>query len=375
MSSILRELHILLSQDHPLVAPTFTVEKSNSSKNKSSTVLHLLVSLILSIHNVGRKKKRSGVPSSCAEHAPHAGEATKAAFQFVSQLMHHSAKAQQPYNSHLFPAIVVFCMWLASYPDLIEQIRVNEEGDRLQCTFWREACVLLSRCLNGDGQGCLEHKPALSLGKTSDKPVGTLLWEDYELQGLLPLRYLESMETIVDISVVLKGGNIPSQPDCLLRVQRLIKALKSLSCLYKVDSSDFDLIITVNRSSFGCTSRPFERHECPQLSGGSERSADDVMEVTTQGPQIAHKNVERSLLSQSKDASFSKVELNSPTSVATDTVRLSNEKSTSVAGAVMDERSDFLGFQEHGGPSCSKITLQLSGTFFLLRTESFLPIL
>lgn len=380
MTSILRESHILLSQDHPLVAPTFTTEKSNSSKNQSSTVLHLLVSLILSVHNVGHIKRKSDLPSSCAEHAPLAGEATKAAFQFVSQLMHHSAKAQQPYSSHLFPGIVVFCMWLASYPDLVEQIQVNEEGDRLQCTFWREACVLLSRCLNVDSLGCLEHNPALSLEKTSDKPVVTLLWEDYELQGLVPLRYLESMETIMDVSVVLKAGTIPSQPDCLLRVQRLIKALKSLSCLFKVDSPDFDLLITVNRSSFGCTSRPFERHECPQFSGGSQRSADDVMEVRTQGPQIAHKNVERSLLSQSKDSLFMKVIPNSPTSlhplndcsIATETVRLSNERNTSVAEAVTDERSNFLSFQENGGPSCSKVTLHLSGMLFLLRTEPFL---
>lgn len=240
--------------------------------------------------------------------------------------------------------------------------------------------MLLSRCLNVDSLGCLEHNPALSLEKTSDKPVVTLLWEDYELQGLVPLRYLESMETIMDVSVVLKAGTIPSQPDCLLRVQRLIKALKSLSCLFKVDSPDFDLLITVNRSSFGCTSRPFERHECPQFSGGSQRSADDVMEVRTQGPQIAHKNVERSLLSQSKDSLFMKVIPNSPTSlhplndcsIATETVRLSNERNTSVAEAVTDERSNFLSFQENGGPSCSKVTLHLSGMLFLLRTEPFL---
>lgn len=308
LSLTLRESDILLAHDYSLVASTRALEKSNSAKGQALGVLQLVVTIILSIHNAGNKKKRDQSAIARSEQSPHVGQATMAAFRFISQLMHHTARAEHPVNSILFPAAVMFCKWLASRPDLIEQIRADEECERVQCSFWKEACILLSRCLKQTGidEKLEDDSPSI----TTSHEEGLFrrpLWEDQELQGLVPLAFSQFKDMALGRTLLPTGGHT-SDLENLLRLQRLIRAMKSLSCLFKVDSPDFDLIDTVRKSTFavcGCK----REHTCKQqqnsqISEGSERLADGFGEEITQGPHVANRDDEGQLSRQWKSLHF-----------------------------------------------------------------------
>jgi len=175
---------------------------------------------------------------------------------------------------------------------------VDEDMDKVQCSFWKEACVLLSRCLkqidaNGNVKSSIQE-----LDEEHSKSPHVILWEDQELQGFVLFASLELM-----LLVSLKGSKVfkscwrslethfqsvgSSKLDVHVRVYRLIKAMRSLSLQFKVDSPDFDLVSVVKRhtcvGSFGsqrCLSKGCQE---PQLSKDSERLAsNEHREMKTQ---------------------------------------------------------------------------------------------
>ena len=308
LSLTLRESDILLAHDYSLVVSTLALEKSNSAMGQALGVLQLVVTIILSIHNAGNKKMRNQSAVTGSDQSLHVGQATMAAFRFISQLMHHTARAEHPVNSILFPAAVMFCKWLASRPDLIEQIRADEECERIQCSFWKEACILLSRCLKQTGmdENLEDDSPSL----TSSHEEGLFrrpLWEDQELQGLVPLACSQFKDMALGRALLPRGGHT-SDLENLVRLRRLIRAMKSLSCQFKVDSPDFDLIDSVRKSTFavcGCNSKhTCKQQQVSQISEGSERLGDGFGEEITQGPHVAKRNGEGQLSSHRENLHF-----------------------------------------------------------------------
>ncbi len=138
-----------------------------------------------------------------------------------------------------------------------------------------------------------------------------ILWEDQELQGFVLFASPELM-----LLVSLKGREVfkscwrslethsqsvgSSKLDVHVRVYRLIKAMRSLSLQFKVDSPDFDLVSVVNRHtcvgsfvSQRCLSKACQE---PQLSKDSERLAsNEHREVRTQAPQLVNGMARNSL--------------------------------------------------------------------------------
>jgi hypothetical protein len=308
---VLHELQQLLAQNATLVNGALMLEKSKLSGGEALGVLQLVVTLIFSVHYLGHSHKKHHPLPVSLDHVSFVRQATIAAIRFISQLMHHAAKAEQPANSSLFPAVVIFCRWFANQSEIIAQIIVDEDTDKVQCSFWKEACVLLSRCLkqidaDGNVEGGIQE-----LDEDHSKSPQVILWEDQELQGFVLFASPELM-----LPVSLKGPEVfkscwrsletrsqsvgSSKLDVHVRVYRLIKAMRSLSLQFKVDSPDFDLVGVVKRhtsvGSFGtqrCLSKGCQE---PQLSKDSERLAsNEHREVRTQALQLVNEMAQNSL--------------------------------------------------------------------------------
>ncbi|KAH9536690.1 hypothetical protein CY35_16G013600 [Sphagnum magellanicum] len=236
---VLHELQQLLGQNATLVNRALMLEKSKLSGGEALGVLQLVVTLIFSVHYLGHSHKKHHPLPVSLEHVSFVRQATIAAIRFISQLMHHAAKAEQPANSSLFPAVVIFCQWFANQSDLIAQIIVDEDSDKVQCSFWKEACVLLSRCLkqidaDGNVEGSIQE-----LDEDHSKSPQVILWEDQELQGFVLFASPELM-----LPVSLKGPEAfkscrrseethsqsvgSSKLDVHVRVYRLIKAMREV---------------------------------------------------------------------------------------------------------------------------------------------------
>lgn len=300
---VLQEAQLLLSQDNMLITSSFTLEKSNPFKNQAFSVMQLVVLLILSIHNAGPKKERSSRISQGLEMSPFVMQAVIFAFQFMTVVLQHCARTEEPCCSHLFPAVVVFCSWLSSYPDFCQQIQGDEECDKWQCSFGREACTLLSKCMQQVGMAKNHDNDSIAYSeKDGHHGTETVLWEDKELIGIVPLKYLETSETATKSSLLAKSALNVAESACVMRVERLMKALTFLSSVLKLDSSELDAIasLQVCKSPFGWASMrtsPSERIKCTQSSGGSVRTADGSMQLKTQGPSIVQRSIEISLSS------------------------------------------------------------------------------
>lgn len=298
---MLREAQLLLSQDNMLITSSFTLEKSNPFKNQAFSVMQLVVLLILSLHNVGPKKEKSSRSSDGPEISPSVMQAIIFAFQFMTVVLRHCTRTEEPCCSHLFPAVVVFCNWLSSYPDFCQQIQGDEECDKLQCSFGKEACMLLSKCMQQVGMAKNHDNDSIAYSeKEGHHGTETVLWEDKELFGIVPLKHLETSEIGMKLSVLAKSAHNAAESACVVRVERLMKALTFLSSVLKLDSSELDAIAAVSKSPFGWASMrasPSERIKCSQSSGGSVRTGDGSMELRTQGPCIVQRSIEITLSS------------------------------------------------------------------------------
>ncbi|KAG0568349.1 hypothetical protein KC19_6G013100 [Ceratodon purpureus] len=297
---VLGEAQLLLSQDNMLITSSFTLEKSNPCKNQAFSVMQLVVLLILSIHNVGPKKDKSCRNSDGPEISYFVMQAIIFSFQFMTIVVQHCTRAEELCCSHLFPAVGVFCNWLANYPNLVQQIQGDEECDKLLCSFGKEACLLLAKCLQHVGTAKNHDYDCIAYSEKEGHGTETALWEDKELYGIVPLKYLETSEIAMRTSVLAKSGQNTPDSACVVRVERLMKALTSLSSVFKLDSSELDAIASVSKSSFGWASlraSPSEKIRCSQSSGGSVRTGDGSMELKTQGPCIVQRSIEISLSS------------------------------------------------------------------------------
>lgn len=260
--------------------------------------MQLVVLLILAIHDVG---PRGGRNSDGPEMSPFVIQAIIFTFQFMTVVLQHCTRTDEPCCSHLFPAVVVFCNWLSSYPDFCQQIQGDEEFDKLQCSFGKEACMLLSKCMQQVGIAKNHDYDSIACSeKEGHHGTETVLWEDKELYGIVPLKYSETSEMAMKLSVFAKAAHNVAESACVVRVERLMKALTFLSSVLKLDSSELDAIAAVCKSPFSWASMrasPSERIKCSQSSGGSVRTADGSMELKTQGPCIVQRSIEINLSS------------------------------------------------------------------------------
>lgn len=295
-SLVLREAQLLLSQDNTLITSSFTLEKSNRFKNQAFSVVQLIVLLIFSVHSIGSKRDKSSRNMDRLEMSPVVMQATTFAFQFMTVALQHCTRTEEPCCSSLFPAVVVFCNWLSNYPDFCQQIQGDEECGKLQCSFVKEVCVLLSKCVQQIGTARnLDNDSIAFSEKEGLHGNETVLWEDKELCGIGPLKYSETSETASKLSVVTKNAHNVADSACVVRVERLLKALTFLGSVLKLDSSVHDAIAAVGKSPFGWASMratPSELVRCSQSSGGSVRTGDGSMELRTQGPFIMQRSTE-----------------------------------------------------------------------------------
>jgi len=307
---VIREAQLLFSQDNMPITSSFTLEKTNPFKNQAFSVMQLVVLLILSVHNVGPKKDKSSRNSNGPEMSPFVMQAIIFAFQFMTVVLQHCTRTEEPCCSHLFPAVVVFCNWLSNYPDFCQQIQGDEECEKLQCSFGKEACMLLSKCMQQIGMARNHDNDSIAYsGKEGRHGTETVLWEDEELCGIVPLKYLENSETAMKSSVLAKSAHNVAESACVVRVERLMKALTFLSSVLKLDSSELDALAAVSKSPFSWASiraSPAERIKCSQSSGGSVRTGDVSMELRTQGPSIVQRSVENTAYCVKKNRLFLK---------------------------------------------------------------------
>lgn len=297
---LLREAQLLLSQDNTLITSSFTLEKSNPFKNQAFSVMQLVVLLILSIHNVGPKKERSSCNSDGPEISPFVMQAIIFALQFTTVVLQHCTRTEEPCCSHLFPAIVVFCNWLASYPDFVQQIQGDEDCEKSLRSFGNEVCILLSKCLQqvclakGHDNDCIAFSE-----KEGQHGTETILWEDKELSGIVSLKCLDTSEIALKSSMQAKSGPSAAESACIVRMERLTKALTFLGSIIKSEYLEHEITNVVSKFPFGLASgrASSERNKYSQSSGASVRTRDGSLEPKTQGPSIVQRSFEISLAS------------------------------------------------------------------------------
>ncbi|CAK9875135.1 unnamed protein product [Sphagnum jensenii] len=117
--------------------------------------------------------------------------------------------------------------------------------DKVQCSFWKEACVILSRCLkqidvDGNVEGSIQE-----LDEDHSKSPHVILWEDQELQCFVLFASPELM-----LSVSLKGPEVfKATRDPWKLILNLWGALSLMSMFVEVRTQALQLVNGMARNS------------------------------------------------------------------------------------------------------------------------------
>ncbi|KAE8731614.1 Smg-7, putative isoform 3 [Hibiscus syriacus] len=140
-------------------------------------------------------------------------------------------------SSYTLPAIMVFVEWLACCPDVAAASNDADEKQLItRSFFWKHCLALLNKILSirpmcmddNEDETCFFNMSRYEEGKTENRLA---LWEDFELQGFLPL---VPAQAILDFSrkhSFISDGDKERKA----RVKRILAAGKALANVIRVD--------------------------------------------------------------------------------------------------------------------------------------------
>lgn len=192
-----------------------------------SCVIQLVAILIFTVHNINWSADAANHPTY-AEILQRSGlfqHALTAAFECAGRLMHRCSQSKDPSRSVLLPALLMFMEWLAGRPEMAIGSEVDVDQANARASFWAECLVLLNCFLKMFKEDSKVNNGFEGFGGAVENERGVALWEDFELQGFIPLA---PAQTALDYS---KAGFIEGKGDkqFKVRIKRLLAAGKAVA--------------------------------------------------------------------------------------------------------------------------------------------------
>jgi len=145
-------------------------------------ILQLVCILIFTVHNAnGSNSSPQPTYAEVLQRSALLRNALTTTFELAGRLMRRCAASNDVSRSPFLPAMLVFIEWLASKPEVAVGSEVDEKQANARSFFWRQFVVLMNTLY--------ESKDLDANIDSLGMPIegGITLWEDYELQGFVPL--------------------------------------------------------------------------------------------------------------------------------------------------------------------------------------------
>ncbi|KAE8656694.1 Protein SMG7 [Hibiscus syriacus] len=198
--------------------------------------VRLVSILIFTVHNLKRESEGQTY-AEIIQRAALLQNAFTAIFELMGNVLERCLQLRDFSSSYTLPAILVFVEWLACCPDVATTR--NDADERQLITrsfFWKHCLALLNKILSirpmymddNEDETCFFNMSRNEEGKTENRLA---LWEDFELQGFLPL---VPAHAILDFS---RKHSFVSDGDKerKARVKRILAAGKALANVVRVD--------------------------------------------------------------------------------------------------------------------------------------------
>lgn len=176
-------------------------------------ILQLVCILIFTVHNAnGSNSSPQPTYAEVLQRSALLQNALTAAFELAGRLMRRCVDSNDVSSSPFLPAMLVFTEWLASKPEIAVGSEVDEKQANARSFFWRQFVALLNTLH--------ESKDLDANIDSHGMPIegGITLWEDYELQGFIPLSHAQSG---LDYSISPPGISLKERKELQVRVDRL----------------------------------------------------------------------------------------------------------------------------------------------------------
>lgn len=187
-------------------------------------ILQLVCILIFTVHNAnGNNSSPQPTYAEVLQRSALLRNALTAAFELAGRLMRRCADSNDVSSSPFLPAMLVFTEWLASKPEVAVGSEVDEKQANARSFFWRQFVALVNTLY--------ESKDLDTNTNSLGMPIegGITLWEDYELEGFVPLIHAQSR---LDYSISPLGTNLKERKELQVRVERLWAAGKAIGIAF-----------------------------------------------------------------------------------------------------------------------------------------------
>lgn len=192
-----------------------------------SCVIQLVAILIFTVHNINWSADASNHPTyaEILQRSDLFQHALTAAFECAGRLMHRCSQSKDPSRSVLLPALLMFMEWLAGRPEMAIGSEVDADQANARASFWAECLVLLNCFLKMFKEDSNTNNGFEGFGGAVENERGVALWEDFELQGFIPLA---PAQTALDYS---KAAFLEGKGDkhFKVRIKRLLAAGKAVA--------------------------------------------------------------------------------------------------------------------------------------------------
>ncbi|KAK8520600.1 hypothetical protein V6N12_004534 [Hibiscus sabdariffa] len=202
-------------------------------------LVRLVSILIFTVHNLKRECDGQTY-AEIVQRAALLQNAFTAIFELMRHVVQGCSQLQDVSSSYTLPAILVFLEWLACCHDVaVAGSDVDEKQSITRSLFWEQCISFLNKILSimpmgiddGEDETCFFSMSKYEEGKTENRLA---LWEDFELQGFLPL---VPAHTILDFSrkrSFLSDGDKEKKA----RVKRVLAAGKALANAIRVNQKN-----------------------------------------------------------------------------------------------------------------------------------------
>lgn len=185
-------------------------------------ILQLVCILIFTVHNAnGSNSSPQPTYAEVLQRSALLRNALTTAFELAGRLMRRCAASNDVSRSPFLPAMLVFIEWLASKPEVAVGSEVDEKQANARSFFWRQFVALMNTLY--------ESKDLDANIDSLGMPIegGITLWEDYELQGFVPLIHAQS-----GLNYSITPLSLKERKELQVRVERLLAAGKTIGMAF-----------------------------------------------------------------------------------------------------------------------------------------------
>eukprot|EP01018_Ginkgo_biloba_P025128 Gb_21699 [translate_table: standard] len=231
-AATMHELEQLLSLDDMFLEAGLGSELRSGIGTGSSGaagVVQLVCVLIFTVHNAnGTNMVQQPTYAEVLQRSALLQNALTAAFECAGRLMRRCVDSNDVSTSPFVPAMLVFTEWLACRPEISVGTEVDEKQAHARSFFWRQCVTLLNKLHKSQAPDVSVGLGAVdSLGKLNEG--GIALWEDYELQGFVPL---VPAQMALDYMISPVRVGVRDRKEWQVRVQRLLAAGKAIGIAF-----------------------------------------------------------------------------------------------------------------------------------------------